>query len=54
MLGIACERTKFTPPMRIHLVGVHLVIYRIKDDHLHIVCVLGGWQDWWKLLQAIE
>lgn len=31
-----------------------VVIYRIENDHLHIVRVLGGRQDWQRLLKAIE
>lgn len=54
MPGIARERTEFTPPVRIHPTGPHLVIYRIEDNCLHIVRVLGGRQDWQKLLAAIE
>ena len=54
MPGIARERTEFSPPIRIHPTGQHLVIYRIEDDHLHIVRVLGGRQDWQRLLKAIE
>lgn len=54
MPGIARERTEFSPPIRIHPTGQHLVIYRIEDDHLHIVRVLGGRQDWQRLLKAID
>lgn len=54
MPGIARERLEFTPPVRIHPTGTHLVIYRIEDDHLHIVRVLGGRQDWHRLLEAID
>lgn len=54
MPGIARERTEFTPPVRIHPTGAHLVVYRIAHDHLHIVRVLGGRQDWQRLLQMIE
>ncbi|MCZ0964342.1 type II toxin-antitoxin system RelE/ParE family toxin [Paracoccus benzoatiresistens] len=54
MPGIARERPEFTPPVRIHPTGPHLVIYRVEDDYLHIVRVLGGRQDWQKLLDAIE
>ena len=51
---IARERTEFSPAIRIHPTGQHLVIYRIQDDHLHIVRVLGGRQDWQRLLKASE
>jgi toxin ParE1/3/4 len=54
MPRIARERTEFSPAIRIHPTGQHLVIYRIEDDHLHIVRVLGGRQDWQRLLKTIE
>lgn len=54
MPGIARERIDFSPPVRIHPTGPHLVIYRVEDDHLHVIRVLGGRQDWHSLLQAIE
>jgi toxin ParE1/3/4 len=54
MPGIARERTEFTPPVRIHSAGSHLVIYRTDTDHLHILRVLGGRQEWQRLLEAIE
>lgn len=54
MPGIARERTEFVPPVRIHAAGSHLVIHCIDEDHLHIIRVLGGRQDWQRLLEAIE
>lgn len=51
---IARERAEFTPPVRIHPTGLHLVIYRIADDHLDILRVLGGRQDWQKVLEALD
>lgn len=54
MPGIARERPEFTPPVRIHPTGPHLVIYRIAAPHLDILRVVGGREDWQKLLEALE
>ncbi|MDN3721985.1 type II toxin-antitoxin system RelE/ParE family toxin [Roseibium salinum] len=44
MPEIARERLEFTPPVRIHPSAQHTVIYRIEDDHIAIIRVLGGTQ----------
>ena len=54
MPRIARERTEFTPPVRIHPTGSHLVIYRIAAPHLEILRVVGGRQNWQNLLEALE
>ena len=54
MPGIARERPEFTPPVRLHPTGPHLVIYRIAAPHLEILRVVGGRQDWQKLMEALE
>lgn len=51
---IAREHMDFTPPVRIHPTGPHLVVYRISDIYLDVLRVLGGRQDWQKLLEALE
>ncbi|MEB3419070.1 type II toxin-antitoxin system RelE/ParE family toxin [Salipiger marinus] len=51
---IARERDEFSPPVRIHPTGPHLVIYRIADRHLDVLRVLGGRQDWHRLLDALD
>lgn len=51
---MARERTEFTPPVRIYRSSLHMVIYRIESDHLVILRVLGGKQDWQAVLRAIE
>lgn len=51
---IARERDEFSPPVRIHRTGPHLVIYRIADRHLDVLRVLGGRQDWHRLLDALD
>jgi len=40
------ERTEFSPPVRIHAVGAHVVIYVTEGADILIVRVLGGRQDW--------
>lgn len=37
---ICRERTEFTPPVRIHHRGRHLVIYVLQDDRILIIRVL--------------
>ena len=51
---MARERTEFDPPVRIHPTAQHLVVYRIGEDHLHVIRVLGGGQNWRALLDIIE
>ena len=40
------ERKEFTPPVRIHAAGSHVVIYVIEGGDIFIIRVLGGAQDW--------
>lgn len=47
-LGV--ERADFDPPVRIHRHAAHLVVYRVEVDHVLIVRVLHGRQDWQALL----
>ena len=54
MPEMARERDEFTPPVRIHPGGAHLVIYRVETDHLDILRILGGRQDWLAILRAID
>ncbi len=54
MPEMARERGEFTPPVRVHPNGKHLIIYRIEVDHLLILRILGGRQDWLAVLQAID
>ena len=42
---ICRERTEFTPPVRIHHHGRHLVIYVIQDDRILIVRALHDSMD---------
>ena len=51
---LARERREFTPPVRIHVHEGHLVVYVAADDHVAIVRVLGGRQDWTTILRAAD
>ena len=51
---IARERDEFDPPVRLHPSGRHLIVYRLVEDHIEIVRVLGGRQDWAAILQALD
>jgi toxin ParE1/3/4 len=43
----AHERLEITPPVRIHPVGSHLVIYRVEENgELFIIRVRHGHEDW--------
>jgi len=43
---IARERTELTPPVRIHPVASHLIVYRIEAEHLDIIRIRHGREDW--------
>jgi len=51
MSKIARERAEFTPPVRIHPSGQHVVIYRISREMLEVVRVLDGQQNWQAILK---
>ncbi|NSY39603.1 type II toxin-antitoxin system RelE/ParE family toxin [Leisingera sp. ANG59] len=42
---MARERGEFTPPVRIHPTGAHLVIYRLEQDRPEIIRILHARQD---------
>lgn len=54
MSGMARERAGFTPPVRIHPLGAHLVVYRVEADHLLVIRVLGARQDWRGILERLD
>lgn len=43
---LARERAEFTPPLRIHPYGSHIILYALQDDGVLIIRVLHGRQDW--------
>jgi toxin ParE1/3/4 len=54
MPEMARERREFDPPVRIHPSAAHLIIYRVEDNHLAILRVLGAGQDWQAILRAVD
>lgn len=54
MPEIARERHEFNPPVRIHPSAQHVIVYRIQNDRLIILRVLGGRQNWRALLDLTE
>lgn len=50
MPEIARERPEFSPPMRIHPTGQHLIVYRSSDEALTVIRVLGNRQNWQVIL----
>jgi toxin ParE1/3/4 len=54
MPAMSRERSEFTPPVRIHPSAEHLIVYRIEEDWLLVIRVLGGRQNWRAILEAID
>ncbi|MTH80135.1 type II toxin-antitoxin system RelE/ParE family toxin [Paracoccus aestuariivivens] len=55
MPGIARERMEFRPLVRIHPSGSHLIIYRMEEGgNLDVLRILGGCQNWRRLLEVLE
>jgi toxin ParE1/3/4 len=54
MPGLARERPEFVPPVRIHTHESHLIVYVITGDHIAILRLLGGRQDWMSVLRAAD
>lgn len=48
---MARERSEFTPPVRIHPSGSHLVIYRQEGQGVEIIRILHAHQDLMAYLQ---
>ena len=51
---ICRERTEFTPAVRIHHHGKHLLIYLIQTDHILIVRILHDSMDLQRHLKSSE
>jgi len=54
MPSMARERVEFNPPVRIHVHQSHLIIYTIDQDHITMVRLLGGQQNWQAILKAVD
>ena len=54
MPQMARERVEFEPPVRIHPSAEHLIVYRIEQDRLVVLRVLGAGQDWQAILRALD
>lgn len=54
MPEMARERPEFDPPVRIHPSPEHLIIYRVEEDYLLILRMLGAGQDWHAILRAVD
>lgn len=54
MPRIARERAEFTPPVRIHPSGAHLIVYRTVHNKVDVLRILGGRQDWARILEMLE
>lgn len=44
--AIARERIEFTPPVRIYTHKSHVIIFRDEGDHLSVIRVRHGSEDW--------
>jgi hypothetical protein len=51
---LARERCELDPPVRIHVHTRHLIVYRIAEDHVAILRLLGARHDWVSMLKAAD
>lgn len=52
--GVAREYVEFTPPIRIQVHQSHLIVYRVDNSMIDIIRVLGGRQNWKRILSALD
>ncbi len=45
---------EFTPPVRVHPIGKHVIIYNIEGEVLLIIRVLGAQQNWRIIVEALD
>ena len=43
---LARERLEFSPPVRIHPIEAHIIVYVLDDEGLLVLRILGGRQNW--------
>lgn len=54
MPELARLRPGFTPPVRIHPTGPHLILYREAGEDLVVIRILGARQDWRRIYEALD
>jgi toxin ParE1/3/4 len=54
MPTLAREREEFSPPVRIHPVAEHLIVYLVQGDRLVVIRILGSRRNWRALLEMID
>lgn len=54
MPELARERPEFSPPVRIHAHDRHLIVYVLQDDHILVLRLLSGRQNWHALLTTLD
>ncbi len=54
MPELAREYAEFTPPVRIHAHHNTLIVHTIAVDHIIVLRLLGGKQDWMAILKAAD
>lgn len=54
MPTMAREYNEFTPVVRIHPSGPHVIVYAFDTEFLDVVRVLGARQNWRAILDAVD
>ena len=54
LAALGRERADFDPPVRIHPVAEHLMIYCIEADSILFIRILGGRQNCRAMLEVID
>lgn len=49
---MARERDEFEPPIRVHPFRSHIIIYQIEEDHVLVLRIRHGHEDWTSELEA--
>ena len=44
--AIAPERGEFTPPVRVHPVGSHVVLFRVAGERIEVIRIRHAHEDW--------
>lgn len=47
-------RAEFTPPVRVHATGRHVIVYIDSPESIDIIRILGARQDWLGMLSALD